>query len=72
VVGPPNTVVGPPAFGGAPVFDSLDADRNGLISSREANANRATSLGFARADTDGDGSISVEEFRTAFTSSTSR
>ena len=55
VVGPPNTVVGPPVFGGAPVFDSLDADRDGRISAREANANRATSLGFGRADADRDG-----------------
>jgi Ca2+-binding EF-hand superfamily protein len=54
------------------VFDSLDADRNGGISSREANANRATSLGFGRADADHDGSISAEEFRAAFTSPTSR
>jgi hypothetical protein len=53
------------------VFDSLDADRDGRISGREANANRAASIAFARADTDRDGSISVDEFRAAFTSPTS-
>jgi hypothetical protein len=59
-------------FGGPPVFDSLDADRDGRISGREANANRDAGLGFARADTNQDGSISVDEFRAAFISPTSR
>ncbi len=87
VVGPPNAVVGPPGavgalppgaignsprFGGTPVFETLDANQDGYVNAREANANREAALAFSRMDTDHDGSISPAEFRATFTSPTSR
>jgi Ca2+-binding EF-hand superfamily protein len=72
VVGPPGAIGNSPRFGGSPVFETLDANRDGYVSAREANANQAASLAFTRADTNQDGSISESEFRSAFTSPTSR
>lgn len=49
------------------VFDSLDTNKDGRISSEEAQAQPVVSRSFSKADANGDGAITSEEFSTAFT-----
>ena len=47
---------------GAGGFERLDLDQDGKISVSEAEADRVVLEGFARADRNGDGFLSPEEF----------
>lgn len=66
-------IVAAPALGEAPLVDislrakdalfvSLDADRDGTISRREASRHAGVSRSFDGADADGDGKLSAAEF----------
>lgn len=50
------------AQSGAVIFEELDTDHNGEISQKEAREHGELSKGFAHADKNGDGSLSVDEF----------
>ncbi len=51
------------ALAAAPAFEEVDADANGSISAEEAAS--VEGLDFATADTNGDGSLSKEEYEAA-------
>jgi Ca2+-binding EF-hand superfamily protein len=51
------------------IFQQLDTNKDGKISSEEAQASSVVSRSFAKADADGDGGISHDEFMSAFTAS---
>ena len=65
---PPQTSTTPPTASpqSGSIFDALDADHSGSIAQQEAQAHPTVSQNFATADTDGDGSLSREEFSAAF------
>jgi hypothetical protein len=48
-------------------FDILDADRSGSLNTREGQGHPVVAQNFAAADANSDGSLSREEFNTAFT-----
>ena len=48
------------------IFDALDADHSGGIAQQEADAHPTVAQHFSTADTNGDGSLSREEFSAAF------
>jgi Ca2+-binding EF-hand superfamily protein len=50
-------------------FDALDRDRDGTLTAREGQGHPVVAQNFATADKDGNGSLSREEFNSAFTSS---
>jgi len=49
------------------IFIQLDANKDGNISSEEAQASPVVARSFAKADANGDGAISREEFKASFT-----
>ncbi|HEY8509098.1 MAG TPA: EF-hand domain-containing protein [Steroidobacteraceae bacterium] len=62
---PPAPGAQPPSM--AEIFRSLDTDQNGSISATEAQASPVVSGSFDKADADGDGGITEQEFSQAFT-----
>jgi hypothetical protein len=54
----------------ASIFMQMDTDKEGKLNSEEAKASTVVSGGFSKADADGDGSISRDEFMTTFTTRT--
>jgi Ca2+-binding EF-hand superfamily protein len=48
-------------------FDALDRDHDGTLNAREGQGHPVVSQNFATADRDGNGSLSREEFNSAFT-----
>jgi Ca2+-binding EF-hand superfamily protein len=48
----------------------MDTDKDGKLSTEEAKVSSVVSSGFAKADADGDGSISRDEFMSTFTTRT--
>lgn len=50
------------------VFDALDANQDGNIAQQEAEAHPTVAENFTRADANGDGALSREEFAAAFKS----
>ena len=51
----------------ASIFIQLDANKDGSLSSEEAQASPVVSRSFAKADANGDGSITRDEFMASFT-----
>jgi Ca2+-binding EF-hand superfamily protein len=51
------------------IFTQLDSNKDGKISSEEAQASSVVARSFAKADADGDGGITRDEFMSAFTAS---
>ena len=49
------------------IFTQLDTDKDGRISSAEAQASAVVSRSFAKADANGDGAITRDEFMSSFT-----
>jgi hypothetical protein len=49
------------------IFQQLDTNQDGRISSEEAQASAVVSRSFGKADTNGDGAITRDEFMTSFT-----
>jgi hypothetical protein len=52
---------------GSSPFDMLDTDHNGVLSAQEAQAHPVVSQNFTVADKNGDGTLTREEFNSAFT-----
>jgi Ca2+-binding EF-hand superfamily protein len=50
------------------VFDALDADHDGRVAQQEAQAHPTVAEHFSKADTNGDGALSKEEFDATFKS----
>jgi hypothetical protein len=50
------------------VFDALDANQDGNIAQQEAEAHPTVAENFTRADANGDGALSRDEFAAAFKS----
>lgn len=50
------------ASGADTMFTSLDADQDGVIGPREAEANADVAMSFGELDSNGDGQLSAEEF----------
>jgi hypothetical protein len=50
------------------VFDALDADRDGKVAQQEAQAHPTVAENFSKADANGDGALSKEEFDATFKS----
>jgi hypothetical protein len=48
------------------VFDALDANQDGNIAQQEAEAHPTVAENFTRADANGDGALSRDEFAAAF------
>jgi Ca2+-binding EF-hand superfamily protein len=50
------------------IFTQLDTNKDGRISSEEAQASSVVARSFAKADANGDGAITRDEFMASFTS----
>jgi hypothetical protein len=50
------------------VFDALDADHDGKVAQQEAQAHPTVAEHFAKADANGDGTLTKEEFDSTFKS----
>jgi Ca2+-binding EF-hand superfamily protein len=71
----PSETAAPPAAAPAAapqqsgsVFDALDANQDGNIAQQEAEAHPTVAENFTRADANGDGALSRDEFAAAFKS----
>ena len=66
----PGTQPAPGAQPGSPpsVFDALDADHDGKVAQQEAQAHPTVAEHFSKADANGDGALSKEEFDATFKS----
>jgi Ca2+-binding EF-hand superfamily protein len=53
------------------IFTQLDSNKDGKISAEEAQASSVVSRSFGKADADGDGAITRDEFMSAFTAGSS-
>jgi Ca2+-binding EF-hand superfamily protein len=50
-------------------FDALDTDHDGMLSAQEGQQHPVVARSFAKADTNGDGKLTRDEFYAAFTTS---